>query len=82
MSTAEKKIDLITWLASIDDTDILDQLDEIRKKVTVENYQTLLEPMSMKELEDSVSEAEVDFKTGKFISQEELLKRIKEGKIL
>lgn len=82
MSTAEKKIDLITWLASIDDTDILDQLDEIRKKVTIENYQTILEPMSIKELEDSVSEAEVDFKTGKFISQEELIKRIKEGKII
>lgn len=82
MNTAEKKIDLITWLASINDTEILDQLDEIRKKVMVENYQNLLEPMSMKELEDSVSEAEIDFKSGKFISQEELLKRIKEGKIL
>lgn len=82
MSTAEKKIDLITWLASINDSEVLDQLDEIRKKVTIENYQTLLEPMSMKELEDSVSEAEIDFKSGKFISQEELLKRIKEGKIL
>lgn len=82
MSTAEKKIDLITWLASINDTEILDQLDEIRKKVTVETYQDLLKPMSMKELEDSVSEAEVDFQTGKFISQEELLRRIKDGKIL
>lgn len=82
MSTAEKKLDLITWLASINDTEILDQLEEIRKKVTVENYQTLLVPMSMEELEESVSEAEQDFKMGKYISQEELLKRIKEGKIL
>lgn len=82
MSTAEKKLDLITWLASINDTEILDQLEEIRKKVTVENYQTLLVPMSMEELEESVSEAEHDFKMGKYISQEELLKRIKEGKIL
>lgn len=73
MSTAEKKNDLITWLASINNSEILDQLDEIRKKVTVENYQTLLEPMSMKELEDSVSEAEMDFKMGKYVSQEELL---------
>jgi hypothetical protein len=60
----------------------LDQLDEIRKKVTLETYQNLLEPMSMKELEDSVSEAEVDFKTGKVISQNELKKRIKGGRIL
>lgn len=73
MSTAEKKNDLITWLASINNSEILDQLDEIRKKVTVENYQTLLEPMSMKELEDSVLEAEMDFKMGKYVSQEELL---------
>lgn len=43
------------------------------KKFTVENYQTLLVPMSMKELEYSVAEAEIDFKKGKFISQEELL---------
>jgi hypothetical protein len=60
----------------------LDQLDEIRKKVALETYQNLLEPMSMKELEDSVSEAEVDFKTGKVISQNELKKRIKGGRIL
>ncbi len=82
MSSAEKKIDLITWLASINDSEILDQLDEIRKKVTVKNYQNLIEPMSMKELEDSVSEAEIDFKSRRFISQEELKKRIKSRRIL
>ncbi len=82
MNTAEKKLDLIAWLTRINDSGILDQLDEIRKKVIVENNQALLEPMSMNELEDSVSEAELDFKTGRYISQEELIKRIKEGKIL
>ncbi|MBA4300985.1 hypothetical protein [Algoriphagus alkaliphilus] len=60
----------------------MDQLDEIRKKITVESYQISLEPMSMKELENSMSEAEIDFKTGKFISQNELMKRIKGGRIL
>ncbi len=82
MTIAEKKIDLISWLTNLHDEDILEQLEGIRKRAVLEKYQKSLSPMSMEEFENSVAEAEEDFKVGKMISQDELKKRIREGKIL
>jgi hypothetical protein len=82
MTIAEKKIDLISWLSNLQDEDILDQLDTIRKKAVLGNYQKSLSPMTMEELENRVAEAEEDFNAGRIISQEELKKRIKAGRIL
>ncbi|MFN3997478.1 hypothetical protein [Algoriphagus sp.] len=82
MSTAEKKIDLITWLSNLQDEEILDQLESIRKKTVFDAYQKTLSPMSMEEFENCVAEAEEDIKSGRIISQEELENRIKAGRIL
>jgi len=60
----------------------LDQLESIRKKAAMEKYQKSLLPMSMEEFENRVTESEEDLRAGRIISQEELKKRIKEGKIL
>jgi hypothetical protein len=48
----------------------------------MEKYQKSLLPMSMEEFENRVTESEEDLRAGRIISQEELKKRIKEGKIL
>jgi hypothetical protein len=61
MTIAEKKIDLISWLSNLQDEDILDQLDTIRKKAVLGNYQKSLSPMTMEELKNRVEEAEEDF---------------------
>jgi hypothetical protein len=82
MTIAEKKIDLISWLSNLQDEEILDQLESIRKKSVLGYYQNSLSPMTMEELENRVAEAEEDFKAGRIISQEELKKRIKAGRIL
>lgn len=82
MSTAEKKIDLISWLSNLQDEEILDQLESIRKKSVFDTYQKTLSPMSMEEFENRVAEAEEDIKSGRIISQEELKNRIKAGRIL
>lgn len=82
MTIAEKKVDLISWLSTLQDEEILDQLESIRKKAAVEKYQKSLLPMSMEEFENRVAESEEDLRAGRIISQEELKKRIKEGRIL
>lgn len=82
MTIAEKKIDLISWLSNLQDEEILDQLESIRKKTVFDTYQKTLSPMSMEEFENRVAEAEEDIKAGRIISQEELKNRIKAGRIL
>ena len=82
MNTAEKKLDLITWLAELNDSEILKELDQIKKRSTLENYQKSLQPMTFEELRESLAESEEDYQKGRIISQEELAKRIKEGRIL
>lgn len=82
MNTAEKKLDLITWLAELNDSKILEELDQIKKRSTIERYQKSLQPMTSEELRESLAESEEDYQKGRIISQEELAKRIKEGRIL
>jgi hypothetical protein len=82
MNTAEKKLDLITWLAELNDSEILEELDRIKKRSTIERYQKSLQPMSSEELRESLAESEEDYRNGRIISQEELERRIKEGRIL
>lgn len=82
MTISEKKIDLIFWLSNLQDEEVLDQLESIRKKTIKSSYQKSLSPLTMEELENRVAEAEEDFKAGRVISQEELKKRIKAVRIL
>ena len=82
MNTAEKKLNLITWLAELNDSEILEELDRIKKRSTIERYQKSLQPMTFEELRESLAESEEDYQKGRIISQEELAKRIKEGRIL
>ncbi|GMQ31384.1 hypothetical protein [Algoriphagus confluentis] len=82
MTIAEKKIDLISWLSNLQDEEILDQLESIRKKAVQGDYQKSLSPMTRVEFENRVAEAEEDLKAGRIISQEELKKWIKAGWIL
>ncbi len=82
MNTAEKKLDLITWLAELNDFEILEELDRIKKRSIIERYQKSLQPMTFEELRESLAESEEDYQKGRIISQEELAKRIKEGRIL
>lgn len=82
MTISEKNIDLISWLTNLQDEEVLDKLESIRKKAVQNTYQKSLSPMTIEEFENRVAEAEVDIKEGRIISQEELKKRIKAGRIL
>lgn len=80
MTISEKKIDLISWLTHLQDEEVLEQLESIRKKAVQSDYQKSASPMTMEEFENRVAEAEEDIKEGRIISQEELKKRIKAGR--
>jgi short subunit dehydrogenase-like uncharacterized protein len=79
---SDKKIDLISWLTNLQDEEVLDQLESIRKKAVQSDYQKSLSPMTIEEFENRVAEAEKDIMEGRIISQEELKKRIRAGRIL
>lgn len=82
MSIAEIKLDLITWLSKLDDTQVLDEISQLKKQFLQEQYNKSFQPMSKEELRDSLAEAEADYVNGRIISQEDLEKRIKEGRVL
>lgn len=82
MSTAEIKLDLIAWLSTLEDKQALDEIAQIKKQFVQENYERSLKSMSLEELKESLLEAESDYVNGRIISQDELEKRIKEGKVL
>lgn len=82
MSIAEIKLDLITWLSKLDDTQALNEIAQFKKQFVQEKHKKSLQPMSMEELGDSLAEAEADYVNGRILSQEELGKRIKEGRVL
>lgn len=82
MSTAETKLDLISWLSRLEDPKTLNQVAEFKKQFLKERYENSLKPMSLEEFRDSLSEAERDYAHGRILSQDELEKRIKAGRIL
>jgi len=82
MTTAEKKIDLIAWLTQLEDQATLEFIEKIRKNSQEKRRKSYLKPISEKELIQSLQEAEADYEAGNIISQEELIEKIKNGKIL
>jgi len=82
MTTAEKKIDLIAWLTQLEDQATLELIEKIRKNSQEKRRKSYLKPISEKELIQSLQEAEADYEAGNIISQEELIEKIKNCKIL
>lgn len=78
MTLAEKKINLISWLTNLNDDKILDHLNRIREKTMSDRYS----PMTEEEYKSSLNEAEEDYKAGRIVGQEELKKRVLEGRLL
>ncbi|QYH40397.1 MULTISPECIES: hypothetical protein [unclassified Algoriphagus] len=82
MDIAKKKLELIHWLSKLENESVLEKIDQIRLDSLTEKQKEFFRPIEEDELIQSLQEAESDYKRGKIISQEELVKRIKKGKIL
>lgn len=74
MNIAVKKVELIEWLAKLEDKTLLEQVDNLKKKAIKETYLAKMKPMTSTEYSTMLDQAEKDLENGKFTSSEDLEK--------
>ncbi|HFA47974.1 MAG TPA: hypothetical protein ENJ95_03030 [Bacteroidetes bacterium] len=74
MDILEIKLDLIQWLASIEDPKLVKKLLAFRKKETGNGHVPELKPMTKEELVARALESEKDIREGNIVPIEELEK--------
>lgn len=74
MNIAVKKIELIEWLAKIEDQSLLEQIDVLKRKAIVEAYESGMTPMSSEKFKSLLDEAESDYSNGRVTSMDDLEK--------
>ena len=72
MDIAVKKVELIEWLARLQDKSLLEKVDSLKKKAVTEAYEAKMKPMSSAEYKSMLDQAEDDLKNGRVTSQEDL----------
>ena len=71
MDIAVKKVELIEWLARLQDEKLIQRIETLRKGSIKELYEQRM-PKTKEELEAKLSQSEKDIKEGKVHSQEEV----------
>lgn len=74
MNIAVKKVELIEWLAGIQDKSLLDELENLKKKAVAESYESRMKPMTSQHYKSILDQSEEDYKNGRVTSQEDLEK--------
>ncbi len=74
MNIAVKKVELIEWLAGIQDKSLLDELENLKKKAVAESYELRMKPMTSQHYKSLLDQSEEDYKNGRLTSQENLEK--------
>jgi len=74
MNIAVKKVELIEWLARIEDKSLLEQVEMLKKKDVAEAYEARMTPMKSSQYKSLLDRAEEDYKNGRVTSQEDLEK--------
>ncbi|MDZ7608652.1 MAG: hypothetical protein U5K79_24395 [Cyclobacteriaceae bacterium] len=74
MNIAVKKVELIEWLAGLQDKSILNELESLKKKAVAESYESRMKPMSSQQFRSIGDRSEQDYKNGRITSQENLEK--------
>ena len=74
MNFQTRKLNLIAYLAQIQDESILDKIESFLLKGKTKDNETTIKPFTREELIDRIEKSEQDFKEGKFKSQDELEK--------
>ena len=71
MDIAVKKIELIEWLARLQDESLLQRVDSLRKGSLKEIYESRI-PRSLEEIQKKLDRSEEDIKAGRTHSQEDV----------
>ena len=74
MNIAAKKVELIEWLAKIQDKSLLEKVEILKKKAIAESYESKMKPMTSRQYKSLLDQAEEDYKNGRVTSQENLEK--------
>ena len=76
MTLELRKIHLIERILSIRDEVELEKYEDFARREKIKTYEASLKPMTQKEYENRILEAEEDVKAGKLISLEDLQKEM------
>jgi hypothetical protein len=74
MNVQAIKLGLIEWLVRLQDEKTIKELQTIREKEFVRDYERSLKPFTEKEFSDRVRASEEDIKYGRTISLEDFVK--------
>jgi hypothetical protein len=74
MDIAVKKIELIEWLAKIQDKSMIKKVESLKNQSIKSSYEAKLKPMSANAYKAMLEMSEEDYKQGRTISQKTLEK--------
>jgi len=74
MDLAEKKVEIIEWVAALQDKSALKKLEQLKKQSIKEAYEATLKPLTKTELKARAKQANKAIKAGKVTSIEDLEK--------
>ncbi len=74
MDFQTRKLNLIAYLAQIQDESILNKIESFLLKGKTEDTKTTVKPFTLEEFINRIEKSEQDFKDGKFKNQDELEK--------
>jgi hypothetical protein len=73
MNVQAEKLELITWLAQLQDVNLLERLKEFRRKAEAEAYEASLKPMTVDELVARAEASNRAIEAGEYQSIEKAL---------
>ena len=77
MNTESIKLNLLEWLAQVDDKNILTQLKKFRDEIEIAQYEKeLKQPFTVRELILHTKKSEEDFKKGRVKTLNEVVKAV------
>lgn len=76
MNVQAEKLELITWLAQLQDVNLLERLKEFRRKAEIEAYEASLKPMTMEELIARSRASDEDIAAGRVHDLEDVMKEL------
>ncbi len=71
MNIAEKKIELISWLTRLNDENIINKIESLRKSSVSKTYKLRM-PKNAQELQDKLDRSDADIIAGRIHSQKEV----------
>lgn len=73
MNVYAKKLEIIEWVASLKDQELLKKIEELKKQAVQEAYEAQLQPMNQEDYEALIAESEADIAAGRVYSHEEVI---------